>query len=182
MKFISQETSSLQCRCRSLKESLFSLLQRRNVKTCTKMRHFVIYGSVWVGPYTTNVSPHPQDRIPDMEGRKLDFSAASGTEADNSCQEGVIQNQQAEAVLVNCYNGIFFAPPAQCLPCYHIFPADWAFGGSWHLAHWKRCCLCSGVLVEIWILDFWSHHPCNNPRQTLLSVIVANWGSVSCKE
>ena len=37
-------------------------------------------------------SPHPQDRIPDMEGRKLDFSAASGTAANIFCQEGVTQN------------------------------------------------------------------------------------------
>jgi hypothetical protein len=34
----------------------------------------------------------------------------------------------------------------------------------------------------LWILDFWSHYPCNNLRQTLLSVIVQNWGCVSCKE
>ena len=97
MKFISQETSSLQCRCRSLKESLFSLLQRRNVKTCTKMRAFY-HLRQRVGAYTTNVSPHAQDRIPDMEGRKLDFSAASGTAANIFCQEGVIQNQFEAAV------------------------------------------------------------------------------------
>jgi hypothetical protein len=92
MKFISQETSSLQCRCRSLKESLFSLLERRNVKTCTEMQAFC-HLRQRVGPCTTNVSPHPQDRIPDMEGRKLNFSAASGTAANIICQEGAIQNQ-----------------------------------------------------------------------------------------